>query len=106
LTTAGGSGHLNQKVVAAVIEANVGGIKSCFERRLREVPDLSGRVFVEFTIAADGTIASVQVLENTTGDATLGDCLSRQVERLRFPPPEGGDVTFVFPFIFEQAYSF
>lgn len=104
LETGVGGGSLNQKVVAAVIGANVGGIKACFERRLREVPDLSGRVFVEFTIGLDGNVARVELLENTSGDGPFAECLGRQVNRLRFPPPEGGEVTFVFPFIFEQAF--
>ncbi len=50
----GSSGRLDQKVVATVIGANIGAFKTCFERRLREIPDLSGRVFVQFTIKTDG----------------------------------------------------
>jgi len=106
LGTGQGSGRLNQKVVGAVIQANVGAFKTCFERRLRDKPDLAGRVFVQFVISADGSVSEVSLLENTTGDEPFADCLSKQVRRLRFPPPEGGDVTFVFPFIFEQAYNF
>ena len=101
-----GGGTLNQKVVAAVIQANVGGFKTCFERRLREVPDLAGRVFIEFTIDADGQVSHVKIAENTTDDDVFAQCLIRQVKRLRFPPPSGGEVTFIFPFIFEQALGF
>jgi TonB family protein len=104
MATGDSAGHLNQKVVAAVIGANVGGIKACFERRLREIPDLSGRVFVEFTIAVDGSVKDVKLIENTSGDAVFAECLARQVQRFRFPPPQGGEVAFVFPFIFEQSY--
>jgi TonB family protein len=99
-------GFLNQKVVAAVISANVGGFKTCFERRLRDVPDLAGRVFVQFTINADGAVKEVNLLENTSNDQPFAECIVRQVNRLHFPPPKGGEVSFVFPFIFEQAYSF
>ncbi len=106
LGTGASGGHLNQKVVGAVFNANVGAFKTCFERRLRERPDLSGRVFVEFVINLEGVVSSVKILENTTGDDVFGDCLLRQVQRLRFPPPTGGEVTFVFPFIFEQSYGF
>jgi len=106
LGTGASGGHLNQKVVGAVFNANVGAFKTCFERRLRERPDLSGRVFVEFVINLEGVVSSVRILENTTGDEVFADCLQRQVQRLRFPPPTGGEVTFVFPFIFEQSYGF
>ncbi|MDP8224877.1 MAG: AgmX/PglI C-terminal domain-containing protein [Candidatus Lernaella stagnicola] len=104
LNTGRGEGSMNQKVVAAVIGANVGGVKACFERRLREIPDLSGRVFVEFTIGVDGVVKTVNVLENTSGDGPFAECLTRQVRRMNFPPPKGGEVTFVFPFIFEQSF--
>ncbi len=99
------AGQLNQKAVVAVISANIGAFKTCFERRLREIPDLAGRVFVQFTVGVDGQISKVSLLQNTTGDAPFADCLVRQVQRLRFPPPKGGDASFVFPFIFEQVYS-
>jgi len=102
----GSSGRLDQKVVATVLGANIGAFKTCFERRLREIPDLSGRVFVQFTIKTDGSVADVKVLQNTSDDQQFADCIMRQVQRLRFPPPKGGEVIFVFPFIFEQAYSF
>lgn len=98
-------GRMQQKIVAAVIGANVGGFKSCFERRLRVMPDLSGRVFLEFVIGVDGLVPSVRILENTTDDVDFAECLVRQMKRLRFPPPEGGEVIFVFPFIFEQAMN-
>lgn len=106
LGTGAAGGRLNQKVVGAVFNANVGAFKTCFERRLRERPDLAGRVFVEFTINLEGLVSSVKILENTTGDSVFAECLSRQVQRLRFPPPIGGEVTFVFPFIFEQSFGF
>jgi TonB family protein len=102
----GSAGVLNQKAVVAVISANVGAFKTCFERRLREKPDLSGRVFVQFTIGVDGAVTDVKLVENTTNDGPFAECIQRQVQRLRFPPPKGGEVVFVFPFIFEQAYSF
>lgn len=99
------TGRMEQKIVATVIGANVGGFKSCFERRLRVVPDLSGRVFLEFVIGADGLVSFARILENTTDDVDFAECLLRQMKRLRFPPPENGEVTFVFPFIFEQAMN-
>ncbi len=104
-STAGSTGVLNQKAVVAVIGANIGAFKNCFERRLRDIPDLAGRVFVQFTIGVDGAVGDVKLLENTTNDRPFADCLVSHVERLRFPPPKGGEVTFVFPFIFEQAYA-
>ncbi len=96
-------GSLNQKVVAGVIQANVGAFRSCFERRLREIPDLAGRVFVEFVIGPEGNVTKVEVVENTTEDQVFADCLARAMQRLRFPKPRGGEVKFLFPFIFEQV---
>jgi hypothetical protein len=96
-------GHLSQKVVAGVIQANVGAFRSCFERRLRDAPNLAGRVFIKFTIGADGAVSKAEIVQNTTGDAVFADCLIRSMMRLRFPKPQGGEVEFLFPFIFEQT---
>ena len=96
-------GSLNQKVVAGVIQSAVGGFRSCFERRLRDLPNLAGRVFIQFTIGVDGAVTKAEVVQNTTNDAAFADCLIRQMMRLRFPKPRGGEVTFLFPFIFEQT---
>ena len=40
-------------------------------------------------------LTTSSVAENTLGDASVGDCVARAVERIAFPQPEGGGVVIV-----------
>ena len=47
------------------------------------------------------TVSSANASEAFNPD--VGSCVVGVVRRLRFPAPEGGSVTYAFPFIFEPA---
>ena len=43
----------------------------------------------------------MKVTENTTGDGNVGSCVQKAIQGFRFNPgPEGGNVTFSYPFVF------
>ena len=99
----GGSGDFDAKLVVAMIRQRQGAIKACYERRLRLNSTLEGKVTVEFTIEQAGTISKTNVSENTSNDAELASCVVNQLKGFRFTPgPEGGSVTFSFPFVFSR----
>lgn len=97
----GGTGSLDAGAVRMVVNRAMGGIKRCYESQLRRNPTLRGRVTVQFTVAGSGTVTSASAAESFDGD--VGSCVVGVVRRLRFPAPEGGSVTYAFPFIFEPA---
>lgn len=97
----GGTGEFDAKRVVAEVKKRLGAIKSCYERELRRNPTLQGKVTVEFTIEQSGTISKARATENTTGDAAVASCVVNAVKAFRFNPgPEGGSVTFSYPFVF------
>ena len=76
-------------------------IQRCYETELRTNPTLEGKVTVEFTIVERGTVTNARASENTTGSAAVANCVVRTVRRFRFNPgPDGGSVTFSYPFVF------
>jgi TonB family protein len=96
-----GSGDFDQRVVVNLIRQRISAIRACYERELRRNPQLSGKVTVEFTIQTTGTVSGVRATENTTGDDAVAACVVSTVQRFRFNPgPEGGSVTFSYPFVF------
>jgi TonB family protein len=97
----GGTGSLDSGAVRMVVNRAMGGIKRCYESQLRRNPTLRGRVTVTFTVAGSGTVSSASASEAFNPD--VGSCVVAVVRRLRFPAPEGGSVTYAFPFIFEPA---
>jgi hypothetical protein len=98
----GGTGTLSADAVRRTVGGALGGIKGCYERALRRNPTLGGRVTVQFTVGGGGRVVSASASNNTlTPD--VGECIVARIRGLRFPPPEGGNVTFSYPFFFQPA---
>ena len=72
--------------------------QACFDRATRNAPTVSGTVVVSMTIGADGSVQRARTTRNTTGDASLGQCLQAQVSTWRLPPPPGGSLDMQMPF--------
>ena len=77
-------------------------ITRCYESELRKNPTLAGKITVQFTIQERGNVTGAKVVENTMGSPAVGNCVTKTVARFRFNPgPEGGSVTFKYPFVFQ-----
>jgi TonB family protein len=93
-------GDIDSAAVAAVMRRGIVGIRRCYESALRRDTSLQGRIVIRFVIGVAGRVARVEVLENTLTE-DVGRCIAAQIAALRFPPPEGGPVTFTYPFFFQ-----
>ena len=102
-TEAIGTGMLDKAAVSKVVRRRQGALKNCYEKRLKRLQKLAGKVMVQITILGSGRVGNVQVTQNTTGDSALVDCIRTNIKRWRFPKPDGGSVTFGFPFIFSPS---
>lgn len=99
---ASSSGDFDQQAVVRMINTRRSAIQACYERELRATPTLAGRVAVQMTIQESGSVSGVHVTANTTGNDAVGSCVSRVIQGFRFNPgPDGGSVTYTFPFVFE-----
>lgn len=97
----GGTGEFDASLVVQMIKNRLGAIRACYERELKRNPTLAGKVTVQFTIEQQGNVSGVKVVDNTTGEAAVGTCVANAVQRFRFNPgPEGGSVSFSYPFVF------
>jgi TonB family protein len=97
----GGTGEFDSNVVVSTIKARLRAIQMCYEQQLRRNPTLAGKVTIEFTIQPRGNVTDVKVKDNSTGDAAVGTCVANTVSTFRFNPgPEGGSVTYSYPFVF------
>ncbi len=87
--------------VGRTMKKYLGRVRQCYERELRNQPNLAGKVSVGFVIAGGtGTVSDVFVESNTTGSADLGRCIKKVVQRIRFnPPPEDEVEVFGYPFV-------
>jgi TonB family protein len=98
----GGSGEFDAALVQKQIQLRLKSITRCYESELRKNPSLSGKVTVTFAIQERGNVTDARATENTTGSPGVADCVIRTISRFRFNPgPEGGSVTFRYPFVFQ-----
>jgi TonB family protein len=97
----GGSGDFDSALVVQMIKTRIGAIRACYERELKRNPTLAGKVTIQFTIEQQGNVSGVKVVDNTTQDDAVGQCVANAIQRFRFNPgPDGGSVTFSYPFVF------
>ncbi len=95
------SGSLDRDVLARVFRRDaVPATRRCYERALREDPDVAGTIRIRTRIGPTGAVASAEVESSTTGHPALDACVARAVGDLEFPAPAGGEVVVVYPFTF------
>lgn len=94
-----GVGSVDPSAIKSVFARRKGAVQYCYEKALKVNEKLKGKVVIQFTIGPAGRITSISVTENSTGDASVGQCIMDKVRSWKFTPPEGGAVTFSFPFV-------
>ncbi len=90
--------------INGAIRERLGEIKECYDEWLKLDPELQGKVVVGFVIAAEedlGAIRETSVVESMAGDNTFFEgCVLNVMSDLQFEPPEDGEVTVNYPFMF------
>jgi hypothetical protein len=81
--------------IKSVLRSKSGQVKYCYEQRLKENPNISGRIAVEVSIAG-GRVTSAVIVENTTGDSALESCVTRKIRSWRFSEEAEGDIYLPF----------
>lgn len=98
-----GAGNFDSALVVKMIQTRMGAIQACYQRELKSHFSLEGRVVVQFTIEERGNVSGVKVTENSIG-TPVADCVANALQRFRFSPgPQGGSVTFSYPFEFKST---
>jgi outer membrane biosynthesis protein TonB len=98
------SGGIDKDAIAEVIRSNIGQIRFCYERRLSAVPNLYGKVLVQFSIQDGGTVLLPKVSQSTLSDSVVEGCILRRIASWKFPsPPAGTSVMVTYPFLFKST---
>jgi len=95
-------GYRSEQAVMSVVNARMGRITWLYEKYLKRQPNLAGKVTIEFTIAANGFISEVRIIESTINHPQLENDLKSLIKRLKFDPIPQGSASFVFPFHFKK----
>ena len=85
--------------VTKVVKRYKGRIKLCYDQALRQDPELSGRVEIEFSVGR-GRVLEAFVSTNSTRNDELANCILRKVKGLTFDQSVEADV--IYPFVLSQ----
>ncbi len=101
---AGVKGRIAPEEIRRVVRSHVAEIKACYDRALVSAPALEGRVAVAFVIDRTGGVASASPAASTTmSNVAVVDCVIKTFTSMKFPAPEGGVVSVVYPFDFRPG---
>lgn len=96
-----GAGLFDAGRVARELRIRIRAMHTCYERNLRIEPSLDGSLLAHLTIEPSGVVRDVRVSEDGTGSDALAACVTGTLSQFRFSPgPEGGSVTYSYPFTF------
>lgn len=95
-TTCSGSAS---SALASEVRALGGRAKSCYERALRQNPNLEGHMDVALKIDASGNVCSASSSGGSLG-GDVGQCVAGMFRGKKFSPPNGGCVNMSLPLNF------
>jgi TonB family protein len=99
-------GSLDKEIIRRIIRRHINEVKYCYETELTKKADLSGRVSVQFTIAATGQVIASVLQSSTMSNIRVENCVVQAVRRWEFPKPMGGGIVIVsYPFNFTAGGS-
>lgn len=96
-------GGLDKSLIAAVVQANIGQIKHCYERQLIVDPNIFGKVVAQWTINKEGAVSVSSVKNTTMNNKAVENCIVGKIKNWAFPKPKGGGQVLVsYPFLFKS----
>ena len=95
-----GKASRSEEEIAMVFDRNKGAIHALYTRALRDKPDLQGKLVLELTIGADGSVERCAVLSSELNDPELERKLVSRVKLFRFEAKDVGTITVTKPIDF------
>ena len=89
--------------INAVVASHKVSVRMSYERFLKKIPDLAGKITIRFTIDAEGNVTRLEIMENTTGNKELEDEILHKVKMWKFETIPEGEVTVTYPLVFQPA---
>jgi hypothetical protein len=75
-------------------------IGACHATVTRSGQSVVGRIRVRMRLGTNGHVVRTTVLENTTNNAQLAQCVQDRIRSWAYPAPDGGEVDFEYNLAF------
>ncbi|HET9933895.1 MAG TPA: AgmX/PglI C-terminal domain-containing protein [Polyangiaceae bacterium] len=95
------TGRLPPELIQSLVRKSFAEFRHCYEAGLARDPNLEGRISVRFVIGLDGSVTAARDAGSDIPDSRVRDCVIDAFLKLRFPEPDGGIVTVVYPIVFQ-----
>lgn len=94
------NGKLPPEIVDRVVRQSFGQFRRCYDDKIRPNENLEGRVTVKFVIAQTGAVSTASDGGSDLPDSKVIACVVKAFGALKFPKPDSGIVTVVYPLVF------
>lgn len=94
-------GRLAKSKILRGINADLSGLRSCYEKELKKDQRLQGKMVVGFVIDQDGQVARANIRSSEIDNKRVKSCIVSRVRRLKFAKPDGGSVEVAYPLNFK-----
>ena len=97
-----GGGSRSAADIMKVVRTRTPGLRHIYNKHLKKVPGLEGKVTVMFTIAPGGEIINIRIVSSTTGQAAFDTDIMNAISRWTFNRVKSGNTTVTVPFTFTE----
>jgi TonB family protein len=97
------SAYRSPDAIREVLMGHIKAIRYCYERELKRIPTLKGKISIRITVNPEGRVKNVEIVNSTLNNNRVERCIVARVRLWKdFKPidPGEGDVTF------RQVYTF
>lgn len=96
------AGARTPESILKVIRHNIGKFQAKYQEKLSVVPDLSGKISINFTIAPSGKIIAIKALSSKTGCPALDQEILNIAKEMEFESIPRGNVTVTYSFVLDK----
>ncbi len=96
-SSSSGSSGPSPFVIDTIIRNNA-NINRCFTLEKARGTDISGKIYLKFSIAPDGGVSRARITTSRFAGTALDQCVSKEVNSLNFPPFDGDTQQVRYPF--------
>lgn len=96
------AGNRSPQSILTVIRRNIGKFQAKYQEVLLEVPDLSGKISIKFTIGPSGKVIASKILSSQTECPALDRALLGIARDMEFEQIPSGNVTVTYSFVLDK----
>jgi hypothetical protein len=98
-----GDGSIPQSLIEKILAKHLDKLRYCYEKALLSDAGIGGNVLLQWTIVSSGEARNIRTLRSAISNTQMQGCINREISKIPFPKPSGGEVIVKFPFNFTSS---